>query len=46
MTFQYFFFDTYPGYFVEALPLAMIVAAVDFYKMYGGIKTKCQKFFM
>lgn len=28
MTFQYFFFDTYPGYFVEALPLAVIIAAV------------------
>lgn len=33
MTFQYFFFDTYPGYFVEALPLAGIVAAV-----YGVIR--------
>ena len=33
MTFQYFFFDTYPGYFVEALPLAVIIAAV-----YGVIR--------
>ena len=33
MTFQYFFFDTYPGYFVEALPLAVIIAVV-----YGTIR--------
>ena len=25
MTFQYFFFDTVPGYFLQALPLALVV---------------------
>ena len=24
MNFQYFFFDTYPGYFLQALPVALI----------------------
>ena len=38
MTFQYFFFDTYPGYFVEALPLAVIIAAV-----YGVIRFRKDK---
>lgn len=38
MTFQYFFFDTYPGYFVEALPLAAIIAAV-----YGVIRFRKDK---
>ncbi len=28
MTFQYFFFDTYPGYFLQALPIALAVGAV------------------
>jgi len=28
MTFQYFFFDTYPGYFLQALPFALIVGVV------------------
>ena len=28
MNFQYFFFDTYPGYFLQALPIAIIVAAI------------------
>lgn len=28
MPFQYFFFDTYPGYFIEALPLALIIGFV------------------
>ncbi len=27
MTFQYFFFDTYIGYFLQALPIALIVGA-------------------
>lgn len=26
MTAQYFFFDTYPGYFLEVLPIALVVA--------------------
>ena len=25
MTFQYFFFDTYPGYFLQVLPIALLV---------------------
>ena len=33
MTFQYFFFDTYPGYFLQALPVALIA---------GGIYAACQ----
>ena len=33
MNFQYFFFDTYPGYFLQALPFALIVGAV-----YGMIR--------
>ena len=33
MNFQYFFFDTYPGYFLQALPIALIA---------GGIYTACQ----
>ena len=28
MTFQYFFFDTYPGYFLQVLPIALIASAV------------------
>lgn len=28
MTFQYFFFDTYPGYFLQLLPPALIVGTV------------------
>ena len=28
MTFQYFFFDTYPGYFLQALPIALIAGAI------------------
>ena len=33
MTFQYFFFDTYPGYFLQVLPIALIVGII-----YGVIK--------
>lgn len=33
MTFQYFFFDTYVGYFLQALPIALLVGAV-----YGAIR--------
>ncbi len=28
MTFQYFFFDTYPGYFLQALPIALAAGAI------------------
>lgn len=28
MTFQYFFFDTYIGYFLQALPIALIVSII------------------
>ena len=28
MTFQYFFFDTYPGYFLQMTPIALIVLAL------------------
>lgn len=28
MNFQYFFFDTYIGYFLQALPIALIVSAI------------------
>lgn len=28
MTFQYFFFSTYPGYFLQVLPLAVLAAVV------------------
>lgn len=33
MNFQYFFFSTYPGFFLQALPIALIT---------GGIYTACQ----
>ncbi len=38
MNFQYFFFDTYIGYFLQALPIALLVSAV-----YGIIKFKKDK---
>ena len=28
MNFQYFFFNTYPGYFLQALPIALIAGAI------------------
>lgn len=28
MTFQYFFFDTYPGYFLQALPIALCAGII------------------
>ena len=28
MIFQYFFFDTYPGYFLQALPFALIAGFI------------------
>ena len=38
MTFQYFFFDTYIGYFLQALPIALIVSAI-----YGFIRFRADK---
>lgn len=38
MTFQYFFFDTYIGYFLQALPIALVVSAI-----YGFIKFRKDK---
>ncbi len=38
MNFQYFFFDTYIGYFLQALPIAVLVSAV-----YGIIRFKKDK---
>jgi len=38
MTFQYFFFDTYIGYFLQALPIALVVSAI-----YGFIRFKADK---
>lgn len=28
MNFQYFFFSTYPGFFLQALPIALIVGVI------------------
>lgn len=30
MTFQYFFFDTYPGYFLQMVPIALLVGVLFF----------------
>ena len=38
MTFQYFFFDTYIGYFCQALPIALLVSAI-----YGFVRFKKDK---
>lgn len=38
MTFQYFFFDTYIGYFLQALPIALLVSAV-----YGFVRFRTDK---
>lgn len=35
MNFQYFFFDTYIGYFLQALPISLIVSV-----LYGIIKVR------
>ena len=34
MNFQYFFFDTYIGYFLQALPIALIVSAIYGFSRY------------
>lgn len=38
MNFQYFFFDTYIGYFLQALPIAIMVSAI-----YGFIRFRTDK---
>lgn len=38
MTFQYFFFDTYIGYFLQALPIALVIGAI-----YGIIRFRKDK---
>lgn len=38
MTFQYFFFDTYIGYFLQALPIALLIGAI-----YGIIRYRKNK---
>lgn len=38
MNFQYFFFDTYIGYFLQALPITLIISAI-----YGIIKFRKDK---
>lgn len=38
MTFQYFFFDTYIGYFLQALPIALVVSVI-----YGFIRFRKDK---
>lgn len=38
MNFQYFFFDTYPGYFLQALPIAIIAGII--YAIYSIHRTE------
>ncbi len=38
MTFQYFFFDTQVGYFLQALPFALVVSAI-----YGFVRFRTDK---
>lgn len=38
MTFQYFFFDTYPGYFLQVFPIALIAGVI-----YGVIKYRNER---
>ncbi|MBQ2856978.1 MAG: VanZ family protein [Bacteroidaceae bacterium] len=38
MPFQYFFFDTYIGYFLQALPIALVVGAI-----YGVVRFRADK---
>lgn len=38
MTFQYFFFDTYIGYFLQALPIALIICTI-----YGIVRFRKDK---
>ena len=44
MTFQYFFFDTYIGYFLQALPIALLVGIIYYFiKFKNDKKTKTSK---
>lgn len=38
MTFQYFFFDTYIGYFLQAMPISLLVSTI-----YGFIRYRADK---
>jgi len=38
MNFQYFFFTTYPGYFLQALPIALLAGALYWLIRYHGKK--------
>ena len=38
MTFQYFFFDTYIGYFLQALPIALLIGTI-----YGIVRYRKDK---
>ena len=39
MTFQYFFFDTYIGYFLQALPIALLVGIIYWFIKFRNDKT-------
>lgn len=44
MTFQYFFFDTYIGYFLQALPITLLVGIIYYFmKFKNDKKTKTSK---
>lgn len=47
MTFQYFFFDTYIGYFLQALPIALLVSAIYGFARFSADKETptCRKVF-
>ncbi len=45
MTFQYFFFDTYPGYFLQSLPIAVLAGILfRFIWLWKKEMPKAQKF--
>ena len=39
MTFQYFFFDTYIGYFIQALPISLFVGIIYWLIRFKNDKT-------
>ncbi len=39
MTFQYFFFDTYMGYFIQALPISLFVGIIYWFIRFKNDKT-------
>lgn len=44
MSFQYFFFDTYYGYFLQALPITLLVEIIYYFiKFKNDKKTKTSK---